>query len=213
MKKLEPGRCPWCGKVCDYERREKGKWNREVYISSCCKKPMKLIVFSGKMIWVILLCMIVQIVWVGDEIGRVRSGGVVLIPFIIYGFLNAKKMPFKRYKLKGQENQVSTKGKKIGRANVVWYKVRQGGIEYPYIRILSNMIFPVCFVNAEGTPVSQTVCVRLQKRFLYFWRNAGVRLITEDLWKADADGKVPWEKAEKFLIFNCGEVIGEGRIK
>lgn len=74
------------------------------------------------------------------------------------------------------------------------------------------MIFLVCFVDEKGIPVSQTVCVRLHKRFSIFWKNSRVQLISEDLWKADTAGRDPWEKAAKFVIFNRGQKIGEGNI-
>lgn len=79
--------------------------------------------------------------------------------------------------------------------------------------MINNMILPVCFVDEKGNPVSQTVCIRLKKRFWFLWRNVGVSLVTDNLWKPDRNGIYPWEKAEKIIIYTGGNIIGEGKIQ
>ena len=215
MKKIESDWCPWCGKQQIYGgiKYKKIKW-RNIYYTECCNKAtVDDWWFEGELIVVFILCTLIRVFLMPEHGLRMGDTYIIFLPLTLYFFLTKDSRVPKRIIVKAGKRYKAEPELFLGRASVRWYRVKEGGIGFPYLRLINNMIFPVCFVNTEGTPVSQTVCVRLQKRFLYFWRNAGVRLITEDLWKADADGKVPWEKAEKFLIFNCGEVIGEGRIK
>lgn len=101
---------------------------------------------------------------------------------------------------------------KVWKAKINWYKLKQGGIGLPRIRLSDNTIFPVCFVSDKGIPVSQTLCIRIRKSCGLFWKRAKITLISDDLWKANKEGKSPWELADKFVIYNYGEVIGEGKI-
>ena len=214
MKKIESDWCPWCGKQQEKDIDDRRIRWRNVYFTKCCNKALvDDWWFGGEMIIVFILCVLIRIFLTPAKGMRIWDAEFVFVPLIWYFLVTKDSRVSKRIIVKGGKRYKAEPELFLGRASVRWYRVKEGGIGFPYLRLINNMIFPVCFVNVEGVPVSQTVCVRLQKRFLYFWRNAGVRLITEDLWKADADGKVPWEKAEKFLIFNCGEVIGEGRIK
>lgn len=91
----------------------------------------------------------------------------------------------------------------LGKATVKWYTLRKGGIGLPRLRLVNNMIFPVCFVDKEGKPVSQTMLVRIRKKFGFFWTGAKVHLaVTDKFWTKDKKGKNPWERAEKMVIFN-----------
>ena len=128
-----------------------------------------------------------------------------VLPLVLYLLFIATHIPLNRIG--------KTKEKKLGKSMVRWYPVEKGGIKLAKIRIIDNMIFPVCFLDGKGTPVSQTLCVRLHKRWCLFWKKAQVKLINDNLWKVDRDGKTPWEKAEKFVIFNKGKIIGEGILR
>ena len=216
LKKIEHKRCPWCGYVFNEANViPQNKYEKYAALCENCRKWSCSSFWKGELFVIYVSCLLLFFILMFEkELWTIKYAiPSAVMPFLLYLILNATKIPLFRYIQSDTIFGKYTSSAYLGRASVRWYRVKEGGIGFPYLRLINNMIFPVCFVNAEGVPVSQTVCVRLQKRFLYFWRNAGVRLITEELWKADVDGKVPWEKAEKFLIFNCGEVIGEGRIK
>ena len=70
----------------------------------------------------------------------------------------------------------------------------------------------VC-VDKEGKPVSQTMLVRIRKKFGFFWTGAKVHLaVTDKFWTKDKNGKDPWERAEKMVIFNNREIVGEAKL-
>ena len=210
MKKLEPERCPWCGNILRLSSQYSDKVNKSFVICNWCKKEVKpnkifLEYFFGVITLVVASYFVCKI-W--------SSWSILLVLVLVALFaIFTNRITYVRSMKYENWGDEEIKEMFLGKADICWYSGREGGIGLPRLRIRNNMIFPVCFVNAEGVPVSQTVCVRLQKRFLYFWRNASVKLITEDLWKADAEGRKPWEKARMFWIFNRGEKIGEGRIR
>ena len=214
MKKLDSERCPWCGEQMGSGLKDKKIDGRTVYFTDCCNKPfVDGRWFEGELIIVLFLCALIRIFLMPVNGLRMRDVYTVFFPLTLYVLITIENGISKRVIIRDGKRYKAEPEPFLGRARIRWYSARKGGIGFPRLRIINNMIFPVCFVDAKGVPVSQTVCVRLQKRFLYFWRNAGVRLITEDLWNADSNGKMPWEKAEKFVIFNRGEVIGEGKVK
>ena len=74
------------------------------------------------------------------------------------------------------------------------------------------MIFPVSFFAADGTPISEVLSVRIQKHFGLFWKKAKVRMIAVPVQDQGGERNVVWYRAKKFLIYNNGDVIGEGEI-
>ena len=37
--------------------------------------------------------------------------------------------------------------------------------------------------------------------------------VTDKFWTKDKNGKNPWERAEKMVIFNNREIVGEAKLK
>lgn len=217
LKPIDRRRCPWCGNI--YYESDETCADREMQLCESCGRKVRsqfnfknneytLIILSCFVIDIVLS--IVQIVletlFPVTEMFHIRAiRRLISLSPLLYFWTNREQFPVWRAHEVWEE-------KEIGRANIRWYSVKEGGVGLAKLRIIDNMIFPVCFLDATGKPVSQTVCVRLHKRGSLFWRKAKVKIISEDLWKADSEGKTPWEKAEKFVIFNNKEIVGEGRI-
>ena len=92
---------------------------------------------------------------------------------------------------------------KLCTVTIHWYSLRDGGIGFPRFRIYNHMIFPICFVDRKGQPVTQTGCVRLCKRWSIFFKGAKLRLITDMI----DPHKI--REGMKFYIFNQGIRMGE----
>lgn len=210
MKKLEPVRCPWCGEVLKFSQNYIEKKSEKFDMCAYCKNYIRLYRYSSEQfIGVFMFGILSYFVYQLSAGWMIMLLSLLSLLFLFY----ASSMTYIRglnpngYGIEPPEEEI------LGRADIRWYSANEGGIGFPYLRITNNTIFPVCFVDANGVPVSQTICVRLQKRFVYFWRRTRVCLINEDIWKKDSEGKFPWEKSEKFLIFNRGQKIGEGKIR
>ena len=210
IKNLEPERCPWCGetlhgtggvfrKLCFYERDGACKnWSRRKTVT------------IGILFWVLCLGVLTGLaeLFLPDFVAS-RIGLAVDVLLLYYLFTRplVRKLPDDKWWKEPPAEPM------IGKVDIRWYTMKEGGIGLPRIRITNDRIFVVCLVDKEGVPVSQTICVRLRRLFLGYWKATKVFLISDDLWKEDASGVSPWEKAEKMLIYNKREVIGEGVIR
>ena len=212
VKSLEPDRCPWCGGILprwpksliDLEHIKHslcGKWCRRYWMSFA-----DVFVFGFIGVFVLLIC------WELNILFTIGKWFLLLWAFIFAYHYNVKRpwiraLPGEKWWKEPPAEPV------IGKVDIRWYTMKEGGIGFPRIRITNDRIFVVCLVDKEGVPVSQTICVRLRRLFLGYWKATKVFLISDDLWKEDASGVSPWEKAEKMLIYNKREVIGEGVIR
>ncbi len=199
--------CPWCGcETLEFVDERTYRWKKQC--KKCKKKSKFDLVRPATVILALVGLISVLYCWFWGNPGELRHYYFFgVLPLVLYVSCNASHYPMRRIQTRPRQKERS-----IGRANIRWYSAKEGGVGLAKLRIIDNMIFPVCFLDETGKPVSQTVCVRLHKRGSLFWRKAKVKIISEDLWKADSEGKTPWEKAEKFVIFNDKEIVGEGRI-
>lgn len=207
-KNLEVSRCPWCGEILKDLEPEKHSRSLRM-ICSFCHKESKYYQTSIESLITIFTGLLIGVLVVGTKgFGELRYTLLLLAaPYFIYHLMHSKSLPFHRYPRKQYPERF------LGRVSIFWYPTEKGGIGSAYIRMINNMILPVCFVDEKGNPVSQTVCIRLKKRFWFLWRNVGVSLVTDNLWKPDRNGIYPWEKAEKIIIYTGGDIIGEGKIQ
>lgn len=207
-KNLEVSRCPWCGEILkDLEPEKHSRALR--MICSFCHKESKYYQTSIESLITIFTGILIGVLIVRTKgFGELRYTLLLLAaPYFIYHLMHSKSLPFHRYPRRKYPERF------LGRASIFWYPTEKGGIGSAHIRMINNMILPVCFVDEKGNPVSQTVCIRLKKRFWFLWRNVGVSLVTDDLWKPDKNGIYPWEKADKIIIYTGGDIIGEGKVK
>lgn len=215
LKKLEPARCPWCGEIFRPAEDQNLYKGTKAILSRCCAKPVvDAKFFSGEVrcfTAVIILLFIVEFI---ISHGRLYyAPGIAMIILILYSKTIGFHECYKRYHNGAKGKNVFLAEKFLGWADIDWYSMNQGGIGLPSFRIGDNRIVVVCFVDSEGKPVSQTLCVRIQKKLLFLWKRAKIFLISDSLWKLDENGREPWEQAEKFVIFNNGLAVGRGRIK
>ena len=219
-RKLDKTRCPWCGEVFERTREYYMKrspldypsfrrWKR--FICSKCGRETKE--FPWIIIKDIILCIFAM--YLGVKLSQYEGNApveelvillVLAISVMSPTFLREDIIPYFRICILREEEQI------LGRASIQWYPYKQGGIGFAHARLLNNMIFPVCFLDEKGNPVSQTLCIRFKKGLGFLWNYAKITLISDHLWNPDKNGKTPWEKAEKFVIFNNGEIVGEGKL-
>ncbi len=212
-KEIEFFYCPWCGER-KLDKEEKEVWLWETLECRCanCGKISRLKYLGVETAMLVVLCLLVVLSgkFSGGVVSLEYAHSMGFLPLIAYYFVQSPNFPLKRA---GAESLSKKRERTLGRALVRWYPYKRGGLGFAHLRLLNNMIFPVCFLDEKGTPVSQTLCVRFKKGLGFFWNRTRITLISDHLWKSDKEGKYPWEKAEKFVIFNHGEMVGEGEIR
>ena len=218
FKEIDRRRCPWCGD--SFYASEEECANRKMKACDSCGKRVRSGVFYKNREWIYIILSCFMLDFFMDTMNLILlylAYPFVFIPRIyyvkrlisllplLYFLIHRNKFPvWRAYEVSQEET--------IGYADVQWYSMQKGGVGLPRLRFIDNMIFPACFLDGKGTPVSQTVCVRIHKKMCLFWKNSKVKMTSEELWKTDKNGKTPWEKAEKFVIFNNGEIVGEGKL-
>ena len=147
LKKIEETKCPWCGKIL----KEHDECDEKVKF--CCSIGVGLFVVVGGIFFAIPLLKPHRV--------RFLEGSDILIPLMFVVLLTHNYYPvFKKGERKCASEPL------LGKATVKWNTLRKGGIGLPRLRLVNNMIFPVCFVDKEGKPVSQTMFVRIRKKQL-----------------------------------------------
>ena len=197
LKRIEGAKCPWCGK----EVRKDIAGDCDLPIKFYCSLEVGIFIVIGTLFFLSLMFQGRRHIY--------KEGGTLGIPMGMVILLTHNYYPvFKKGERKCASEPL------LGKATVKWYTLRKGGIGLPRLRLVNNMIFPVCFVDKEGKTVSQTMLVRIRKKFGFFWTGAKVHLaVTDKFWKKDKNGKDPWERAEKMVIFNNREIVGEAKLK
>ncbi len=148
-------RCPWCGekiRILDL-------------IGSKIKCPYcaeNITFYDKKFIIIILVCyFIIYIPVSGERRAALRNTryfdfrillicSIVIDIFLIFLCL---RVPYKRYKVTN---------KKTALVIIQWEKHSNRGLLIPRFSVPNGEIFPACFLNPEGNPISTPICVVLE---------------------------------------------------
>lgn len=204
-------RCPWCGRK--YQKSYLGYRRRRAFFHPCDKCKNYGMVNWNSIHLLIELVIAVLIFRIGY---LYLSGYIQYLSTVAGCFLlvySWDRLPYVRCHKGERWREDAMPETYLGRANIHWYPFWKNGVGLPFFRLADNRVFFACFVDESGKAVSHTVCIRIKKNLIYFWNNAKIFLLVQDLWKPDEKGIYPWDKANKIVIFNGRDIIGEGRIK
>ena len=193
-------RCPWCGEVYQKMKKEHIPRSSNMYYCEKCGHLGKWKIPSRFVIALIGILLFVTIIF--DASNRyliIASFWGLSWLFIIGGVLYPPVYRYTRFEEEKPPREIS-----LCEAKIHWYSSKEGGIWLSRIRLISGVLFPICFVDENDIPTSQVGVVRLVKRYGLFWKGAEVFLIT-DFIKPEAI-----EEGQKFYIFNEKKRIGEG---
>ncbi len=210
LKPIEPERCPYCGKFMYGVEYDSMVYKEEEFCQEASEHESRFLRNTwGNFLRV--LPIVISFLWFEEHGFESLLFGVDILGLsILYLFFLAKYVapePYVRYNYSKPWWKEPPKEPYLGSADVKWYSRKKGGIGLPRLRLVNNMIFAACLVDTEGIPVSHTFCVRLKKRWGNFWKASKVLLIA---------GKVSeeeWEKADRLVIFNFRDKIGEGKVR
>ena len=189
--------CPWCGSMDEkpklflegwfrYQCRECGR-----YYESYFKRFI-----SASFIWFLNIFIIffthrrptVFLLWISGFL-------------FVYVIIIVCKTPYRR--------SISTKEYEyypeefLGIAEMDWLSHREGGLRFPNLTIWNHYILGVCFVDAEGKPVSQTGYIRVNKRL--FRKTRKIYQITDNI-------KYDEKTMSEFVVFYKRKRVGKGRM-
>lgn len=167
-------RCPWCGEkllppspfcnqyknillkcpACEnkytiYNRKNKGNGMNRMKISAIIlllicfwgipfRAPFSIFEWSKMPLWGMIICIL----------------------FLIGTLFWILHLPYGRSLPKKERELLSDKHKKS--AFILWETHQTKGLLYPKMQVLNGEIFPACFTDANGQPISTALCVVLE---------------------------------------------------
>lgn len=157
-------RCPWCGELLD--NKLPNRWAIWQYFSSdlCpyCQKP-----YLSRLSWQNIVVLATALVLL-ETIRRVFlinskfHSSVLLIELLLlcFSFIKMYQLPFKRGIDKNEPPLHKMKCK--ARAFIKWDSKKKGGLLFPRMHFENGEIIPACFMDKEGSPISDALCVMLE---------------------------------------------------
>lgn len=124
--------------------------------------------------------------------------GIIGFSLFVYRYVYLTRMPYKRIIERGYKSEEF-----LGIAEMDWLSHREGGLRFPNLIIWNHYILGVCFVDAEGKPVSQTGYIRVNKRL--FRRTRKIYQITDNI-------KYDEKTMSEFVVFYKRKRVGKGRM-
>ena len=159
-------RCPWCGEKIPFFKSFVSVFHAYKEPNSCqfCKKPYKSVNRVIEFIFAIfsLYCFaqVLGSVVVFLSYHRLEKKLFIFLPLLLVLLVVAilcLRKPFMRYVEKDEE----TAEKKIATVFLIWESNKEG-LRFPNLSVLNGEIFPACFLNSEGKPISTPICVVLE---------------------------------------------------
>lgn len=198
FKRIEGAKCPWCVEQYGSLVGKQYSGQRKLYLSL----DVGIVLTIGSLICIYMVLQ--SFARGGSRYGIAEFSGVAfnLIFIITHNYYPS---------FKDGERKCASEPE-LGMAGIRWYSIRRGGIGLPRLRLVNNMIFPVCLIAVDGTLVSRLLYVRIQKRYGLFWKKTKVRMVAVPVQDPNEERNVMWYRADKFFIYNNGTIIGEGKI-
>lgn len=162
-------RCPWCGETIPFKDTFANAFRKykEPNVCPSCQKG-----FQSYSKW-LGLCLAIAIVpvislFTSSAALSIKQGVLsknflpsllILLLLLIVIFL-LLRLPLRR---DVKEGGAPLDSKPAAKVTILWEKKRQGGFRLPRFQVLNGEVFPACFMDPDGTPISHPLCVALKK--------------------------------------------------
>lgn len=159
-------RCPWCGEKNLFHSPIKGIWRlAEPDVCPACQKLYTSSVSRSSTIpMIITMAGVYIIVFILKKINANETlyklfgiAGLILLALV---FIEIYRTPHARYIKK--EERLTVASKHTADVQLFWNKHQEKGLLLPRFRVLDGEIFPACFMDADGAPISAAFCVVLK---------------------------------------------------
>lgn len=208
-------RCPWCGERIPFHLQMGPLLWKPVGPDVCpkCKKPYtpyrsrnRVIVLTAAVAGIYLIIYLIKsLINNGILYWLFGIAGLILLALV---FVELCRIPYAR-DIKKEERR-STVPKHTADVDLFWEKHKKGGLLLPRFRVLAGEIFPACFMDADGTPVSTALCVVLTD---FVWSDhlhcsCKIHFVLDD-----APEERLFSKENQFYLYDNHRKIAKGTVK
>lgn len=201
---IENHRCPWCGsdftsgKTQIYIKKNLDPLERKCTL---CGKPSAI----RRSIINVLLVILLFLFLVYFTNNKIITVIVVLAGLNIIYYFAYLRMPLERTEDGKWYDRVEDDSY-IGVAQITWLKHKEGGLFLAKYRIPNNFIIPICFYDQHNLPLTNVICVRLEK-----YIKSGQRLYKIYVLRKDFLTEINKE-CKHFYLYNKRVHVGDGVI-
>ena len=207
-------RCPWCGERIPFHLQIGPLLWKPVGPEVCpkCKKPYtsnssrnRVIVLTAAVAGIYLINYIIKR-FINNEISYWLLGiaGLMLLALVSAELC---RIPYAR-DIKKKE-RLSILPKRSADVNLSWENHKNEGLWLPRLQVLDGEIFPACFMDAEGAPISTALCVALTD---FFWSDNYHCTCKIHFVLDDAPEEILFRKGNQFYLYHYYRKIAKGTI-
>ena len=202
-------RCPWCGeKIPFHVPIKRLLWQLvDPDVCSKCKKPYtsnsswsSIVVLAAGLIGAYIIAAIIKETNISVTLYWLLGiAGLILLAIV---FVELCRIPYARDVKK--KEILYTIPKSSADINLSWEKHDKEGLLLPRFQVLNGEIFPACFMDADGTPISTAFCVVLND---FFWSDnhhcsCKVHFVLDDA----PEEKLFRKRNQFYLYYNCRKI-------
>lgn len=160
-------RCPWCGKYLPlkFPIRQILWTSNKPDLCPNCKNPYtgyRNVKGAVGLFFGIVIVYIISGALNHFKDGSLPNTVLVVIGFILLCLLVLGSYQFPSGRFIDRKSPAFPMPKKKTFAVVAWASHKQKGLLIPRFQIKNGEIFPACFINEEGSPISDALCVTLE---------------------------------------------------
>ena len=207
-------RCPWCGEKISFHfpfRKLIWKYVMPYRCRSCNRAYTLYQVTPMTVILLILLVLIGYGIALGLENDKVHPHlywflGALGIFDIILLYIKFLQIPYCRANKKGEP---ITNYKMIQKVCIHWESKAKGRVPYVH-QILNGEIFPACFMDENGVPISRALCVVLDNIKWLGSRNCKctIQFVLDDI-----KSETYFQKGNRLYLYYDYKKIAEGVVE
>lgn len=93
---------------------------------------------------------------------------------------------------------------------ITWENHQQGGLMLPRFRIIRGEIFPACFMDEKGTPISTPLCIVLEQ---LHWKDQHHCTCTIQLVLDDVPDELLFQPNKRFFLYCDRRKVATGLIQ
>lgn len=197
MKRQSQYVCPWCGSE-NFQNKKGIGHSKFCFQCLDCNRYFRL--YYGYIIWIFLYTILFLLLAYNilDKSFAIALAYGMILPYI----LTVIKMPVKRV-LMGDKYYPYTPEQTLGIAQITWLRHNKGGLLFPHLTIWNHYILPICFIDEDGTALSQVGYARINR--IWFRKEKKITRITDNYRYDPAIMK-------KFVIFYNKKIVAQGKI-
>ncbi len=201
-------RCPWCGERLRLLPQMKCPVckNKITIYSKKDKSRKKNLDKKIGILFLLILCFtyfpfrfpfaVIDLPWWADLVRLLILDGLIL--WII-------SLPYER-KYMGRDETYCIEKQKMS-ASIVWETKDREGLSCPKLLVKNGEIFPACFMNADGQPISTALCVVLEN---IHWESSHRCMCTIQIVLDDVSSKNLFQKGNTFNLYHNYRLIAKG---